>query len=511
MAEALLAIGVLIVLAFFGWLMITRRMTATLALPLAAIAIAVVALSGQAVESGVLDALSTLIGEVIEPGIMRLSGAIMAVLLGAVLAAQMKISGAAERIVRYAAEYAGEDRFRLGLLMLVVIAVLFTTLGGLGAVILVASITLPLLFSLGFEPKVAGVLFLLGLSLGGTLNPVNWALYKSVLNLTPEQIIPFAVVLAGIFFLVACVYLLYATAGSGVWRKQLAPFTVLLLLAAIGWLLVTQFPQAWQVIKHLAAGILLALLIVLGLLLALRLALLATGGGKANQGGWLNSTNNWLAGASVLVPLLLLLWSSLHTNLQGDQARISIPILTALAAGIAFCALSSVTTDGAASNRLMKALFDGVAAAGPAVVLLIGVGLLLKATNLEAVVQSFEPIMQALPVGTMPGFIIVFFVLSPLALYRGPLNLYGMGSGVVGIISGSAILSGGLVMVAFFSVGMLQGVCDPTNTHNVWIANFCKVPVNELTRASFPWVLAIVLLGLVAGAAMFSGGFAMPN
>ena len=159
----------------------------------------------------------------------------------------------------------------------------------------------------------------------------------------------------------------------------------------------------------------------------------------------------------------------------------------------------------------MKALFDGVAAAGPAVVLLIGVGLLLKATNLEAVKQSFEPLMQALPVGTMPGFIIVFFILSPLALYRGPLNLYGMGSGVVGIISGSAILSGGLVMVAFFSVGMLQGVCDPTNTHNVWIANFCKVPVNELTRASFPWVLAIVLLGLIAGALMFSGGFAVPN
>jgi hypothetical protein len=50
---------------------------------------------------------------------------------------------------------------------------------------------------------------------------------------------------------------------------------------------------------------------------------------------------------------------------------------------------------------------------------------------------------------------------------------------------------------------MLQGVCDLTNTHNVWIANFCKVPVNDLTRASLPWVLAIVLMGLVAGAVMF--------
>jgi hypothetical protein len=69
------------------------------------------------------------------------------------------------------------------------------------------------------------------------------------------------------------------------------------------------------------------------------------------------------------------------------------------------------------------------------------------------------------------------------------------------------LVGSGLLMAAFFSVGMLQGVCDPTNTHNVWIANYCRVPVNELTRLLVPWVLVIVLAGLAAGAAMFGGGF----
>jgi hypothetical protein len=79
-----------------------------------------------------------------------------------------------------------------------------------------------------------------------------------------------------------------------------------------------------------------------------------------------------------------------------------------------------------------------------------------------------------------------------------------MGAPVVGIIHGSGILESSLIMVAFLSVGMLQGVCDPTNTHNVWISSFCKVPVAELTRHTLPWVLAIVLLGLTAGALMFA-------
>jgi len=261
------------------------------------------------------------------------------------------------------------------------------------------------------------------------------------------------------------------------------------------------------VLKHLAAGLLLIALAILALLLVWRIVLVLLLP-RDRQTGWLSQSDNWLAGASVLVPLLMLLWSSLHASIVGrDHAVISIGILTALATGIVFCALGSLTRDGAAANRVMRALFEGVTSGGPAVVLLIGIGLLLKATTLPYVASSFAPWLSRLPVGTPAGFVLVFFVLSPLALYRGPLNLYGMGSGIVGIISGSGVMAAGLIMVAFFAVGMLQGVCDPTNTHNVWIANFCKVPVTDLTRLTVPWVLAIVLLGLLAGAAMYGASF----
>ncbi|MCC7478447.1 hypothetical protein IT575_08280 [bacterium] len=508
----------LAVLAFFAWLMVTRRMPASLALPLAAFSLALIALLPKALAEGFDPALSSLFTDVVESGVVRLSNAIFAVLLGAVLAAQLKNSGAAERVVRYSAEYAGEDRFRLGLLMLLVISLLFTSLGGLGAVILVASITLPLLFSLGYEPKVAATVFLFGLSLGGCLNPSNWAFYISASEklsdpLLTADIVPFAVIMALLFFVLACVYLVVQLGGMKVLQAQYWPLLALGAAAGLIAVLALRFPVAWLVIKRSLSVLLLILLAaLLALLLYRLLSLLARGlqpPAAAHGSSWLDQSDNWLAAAAALVPLLLLLWSSLHANIMGgaDKALLQVPILSALLAGIVFAALASLSSRGGGLNLLMRSLQEGVAAASPAVVLLIGIGLLLQATALPAVSGSLSPWLAALPIQHPLGFVLVFFLLSPLALYRGPLNLYGMGSGVVGIMFGSTLVPDlvppSLIMVAFFSVGMLQGVCDPTNTHNVWVANFCKVPLGELTRHTLPWVLGLVLAGLIAGRMLF--------
>jgi hypothetical protein len=500
----------LIVLAIAGWLMMTRRLSATLTLPLTAIAVALIALSPVAREQGTLAAVSALISTVLEPGIGRLAGAIFAVLLGAILAAQMQTSGAAERAVRYAAEYAGENHFRIGLLLLVITALLFTSLGGLGAVILVAGITLPLMFSIGFEPRIAGALFLLSLSLGGALNPVNWQLFVDVfkegyrLEAAQSQplIVPYALTVAGLFFVIACAFLWQHTVDRSNWVREAVPIALTLGTAALIAVTALRLPVIWMLIKHALAATMLVVLALLVLLALLRILLQLTGQRL------LPGSDNWLASAAVLVPLLLILWSSLHSNIVGaENALVQVPIISALLCGIIYSSLASFSRDSGNANRLMRSLFDGVAQVGPAVVLLIGIGLLLVATSLEPVRASFSPLWSRLPLGSMAGFVLTFFLLSPLALYRGPLNLYGMGSGLMGIISGGALMPAPLVLVAFFSVGMLQGVCDPTNTHNVWIANYCKVPVTELTKVTAPWVLAIVLLALVAGSLMFSGYF----
>jgi hypothetical protein len=43
-------------------------------------------------------------------------------------------------------------------------------------------------------------------------------------------------------------------------------------------------------------------------------------------------------------------------------------------------------------------------------------------------------------------------------------------------------------MAAFLAVGQIQGVCDPTNTHNVWLATFSKSSTEKFLRMTLPYV-----------------------
>jgi spore maturation protein SpmB len=48
------------------------------------------------------------------------------------------------------------------------------------------------------------------------------------------------------------------------------------------------------------------------------------------------------------------------------------------------------------------------------------------------------------------------------------------------------------------SVVQVQTICDPTNTQNVWVANYVGVRVEELTRHVLLFKMAVCLLGLLA-------------
>ena len=59
------------------------------------------------------------------------------------------------------------------------------------------------------------------------------------------------------------------------------------------------------------------------------------------------------------------------------------------------------------------------------------------------------------------------------------------------------------LLAAVMCVAQVQNVCDPTNTHNVWIANFCGVRVEDLTKSALLTMMAVCLGGLLLGAWLF--------
>ena len=150
-----------------------------------------------------------------------------------------------------------------------------------------------------------------------------------------------------------------------------------------------------------------------------------------------------------------------------------------------------------AVHNLSAATLEGLKDVAPVLGLFIGLGMCLNAMTATPTKVVMEPLLEAV-IPTSPwGFTLFFFLLAPLALYRGPLNMYGLGAGVAGILLGSQFLPPTAILAAFFSVGQVQGVCDPTNTQNVWLAQFTKTTTERLLKDTLPYVWAFVALALL--------------
>ena len=73
----------------------------------------------------------------------------------------------------------------------------------------------------------------------------------------------------------------------------------------------------------------------------------------------------------------------------------------------------------------------------------------------------------------------LFGLASPLVLYRGPLNPFGVGIAIFTALLASNVLPPVVIVAAVMAVVQVQNVCDPTNTANVWVANFTGVPIDD--------------------------------
>ena len=114
----------------------------------------------------------------------------------------MMSTGIAEDVIRRAAEFGGDKPMVVAGALMGVTAVLFTSLTGLGAIIMVGSLVLPIMMSLGVPRRLTAILFLLAFATGFIFNIALWRLYRELLQLAPgaplpREIVQFASVLAG--------------------------------------------------------------------------------------------------------------------------------------------------------------------------------------------------------------------------------------------------------------------------------------------------------------------------
>lgn len=451
----------LLVFLFLAALMISNKLPALLALPLMAVGIALVGgIPGQEILSDVLG-----------KGAVRLHVAFTTAMFGAMLAQYLTKVGITRQLIRWTAEYAGDNPFLLGLSLTGLTALLFTTLGGLGTVIMLGTVVLPVMVSVGVPAATAGGLFLMGINLGGLFNLGNWQLYMDVLKIPQAQIMGFVLPFGGLMLGMLLLFLAWEMK-----RSSKALFGLLfVLLASLAGIALFFLGKHFPSIPHFREiGLILFSLFTLGCFL--------------HRWHHPEIEAPWYSLITPFVPLLLVLgfgWD----------------ILPAFMGGLLFGVLATWKKNGI--NTLTQAIFEGTATSVPAVVLIMGIGMLLNAVMHPKVAAAISPLLTSVIPGKALPFVLTFALLAPLTLYRGPLSLWGMGSGLVGILMNTAILPAGAIMGMLLSVGQVQGICDPTNTQNVWTANHLGVGTGEILKKTLPFAWLAAIFGLVLTAARF--------
>lgn len=144
-----------------------------------------------------------------------------------------------------------------------------------------------------------------------------------------------------------------------------------------------------------------------------------------------------------------------------------------------------------------SSLVEGIQDVAGVTALMIGIGILLNGVSAEATVALMQPLIGAIMPRSAVVYVIAFTILSPLALYRGPLNSYGLGSGLANIMLAAGTMSPAAVGNALRATGVVQGVSDPTNTQNVIVADYAKVDVNAILKSTLPYTIFVTFVALV--------------
>ena len=78
-------------------------------------------------------------------------------------------------------------------------------------------------------------------------------------------------------------------------------------------------------------------------------------------------------------------------------------------------------------------------------------------------------------------------------------NMFGLGSGIAALLVASG-MNPIAAMLALRMDSNLQAVCDPTNSHNVWVSDFVKIDVNQYTTKTILWLAVSTFAGLALAA-----------
>lgn len=438
-----MGIAIIVVMAIGVALIFTGKVPTAFALVLLAVAIALV--SGAPFVGAENSVLST----VLQDGAIRLASTMIAILLGSWLGSLMRDTAIASTLVRKTVEFGGDRPVVVALGVLVISALCGAVTGSAPAALLAGVIGIPAMIAVGVPKVTAAGTILMGIGAGVPFELPVWQFFSTALDLPVADVRSFMVLLFPFAAVAAVAYVLVETRRRGTVHQ-------------------------WSLASMSDAD--------------------ADGGSGAPAPDSRNRRQRlgdapWFALLTPLVPIVLAL-------------VLQVPIIPSLLAGVLF-AVVTTTPPRLIATRMLRSLYDAFHVAAPPIALFIAIGMLLAAVGLPGAVAALRPIVEAVAPTNVVLYVVVFSVLVPLCLYRGPLNIFGLGAGIAGAMTAIGFYSPMAVLGLMTSYNQVFGVADPTSTQTVWAAQYSGVTPQQVMVRVLPYVWVVAIAGIVLSAVRY--------
>ncbi|WP_326708468.1 MULTISPECIES: transporter [unclassified Streptomyces] len=376
----------------------------------------------------------------LQEGAPALAATMIAILLGSWLGKLLEETGIAGTLVRKIVEFGGDRPVFVALGVLAVSALVGTVTGSAPAAMLAGLIGIPAMIAVGIPKVTAAGTILMGIAAGMPFELPVWQFFSTALDLPVDTVRGFMLKLFPFALVAAIAYVLVESRRRGV-------------------------EHAWS-LKSVHSEP-------------------SSRGGRRERLG----DAPWYALLTPVVPLVLALGFDLA-------------IIPSLLAGVLY-ALVTTTRPREMNRRLLRTLYGGFEVAAPPITLFVAIGILLAAVKLPGAVEALEPLVKAVSPHNAVLFVLVFTLLVPLCLYRGPLNVFGLGAGIAGVLIATGIYPAVAVLGMATSYNQVFGVADPTSTQTVWSAQYAGVSPQQVMVRTLPYVWAVALGGLCVTAATY--------
>lgn len=106
----------------------------------------------------------------------------------------------------------------------------------------------------------------------------------------------------------------------------------------------------------------------------------------------------------------------------------------------------------------------------------------------------FKPIFEAILPNSHLVLALMLGVLAPLALFHGPLHVWGAGAATAAVLSGTGLFSDAFLLPLLYVPSLMAVSTDITQSWNVWGLDYMKVDTKSFLKLGIPvmWIVSIL-------------------